>query len=131
MSHDRVWKSLAKLEECGVIKRFKKGRSVQYVIWLKCPPDGLIKKVPLVRQTDTTSPPDGHVSVRQTDTKNTKEKEQQKERLFFSKIGEVIDAELSQISREQKPKDWLAGEEDPTPVCDPLDHARCHDASVR
>lgn len=87
-SRERVWKSLHKLEQCGVIKRYKVGRSTHYSVYGTSSPDELMKGQP-VRYTNYISSPDELEPVRQTNSNNTKEKEQSKKGKFS--ISEILE----------------------------------------
>lgn len=107
LSNDKIWKSLKKLESFKLIKRFKKGRGVQYFTHWTYPPDGKVEGQP-IRYTERTYPPDGEEPIRQTVTKKTKEKEQKKrEELSILESGnrerELSLAELNALMLEKCP----------------------------
>ena len=76
ISRERIWKSLQKLEANRLLKRYKRGRAVEYLPYTSSL-DELIDRQ-LVRYTNYNSSPDEPKPVRQTNAKKNKEKEQRK-----------------------------------------------------
>jgi len=106
MSTERIWKSLKRLEECRVIRRFKRGRAVEYKPWYISSPgeDDSTKSFrqanqPL-RQTKETSSPDEIISLRRAKTKKTKEKDQIK-RTNKKASSEVSESGSEEFSDEE------------------------------
>lgn len=90
LSRERVWKSLMKLDETGLVRRYRGGKStLYYPYWISSPDELAVRRI--VRPTNCSSSPDELTAVRQTNCNknNLKRTIKKSEEIFVNETFET------------------------------------------